>query len=264
MDIDRMQTEAEIGVGYWRNKERHRLDHVGECDLVPCLVCGRRFINPCKHVVASHGMTAKEYKLKFGIPISLGLTGHADHLRRRQQVTERYRRDPDALNEFIRKGREAEKRQVIYNGNHHQTTGIKKLREVNKRRHEEFLAAWDCKREEILAMWSRGESIIDILRVFGIQYYLLYRLARAWGFPKYARRSPRWVSNRNGSRGRGMTPRQQQFVNEYLIDGNATAAFLRCGFAAKGDQAARDAAFRMMRNGKVSEAIARALSKAVR
>lgn len=51
-----------------------------------------------------------------------------------------------------------------------------------------------------------------------------------------------------------LTPKQQRFVDEYLIDLNATAAYKRAGYDAKGN-AAEAAASRLLRNVKVFSAV---------
>lgn len=54
-----------------------------------------------------------------------------------------------------------------------------------------------------------------------------------------------------------MTPKQHRFVEEYLIDLNATAAYRRAGYAAKGNAAEVNAA-RLLRNAQVQAAIVEA------
>ncbi len=51
-----------------------------------------------------------------------------------------------------------------------------------------------------------------------------------------------------------LTPKQAKFVDEYLIDLNATQALIRAGYAARGNSAEAGAA-RMLRNAKVAAAI---------
>jgi phage terminase small subunit len=51
-----------------------------------------------------------------------------------------------------------------------------------------------------------------------------------------------------------LTPKQQRFVDEYLIDLNATAAYQRAGYVAKGNAAEVNAS-RLLRNAKVQAAI---------
>ena len=52
---------------------------------------------------------------------------------------------------------------------------------------------------------------------------------------------------------RKLTPKQQQFVEEYLVDLNATQAAIRAGYSAK---TAEFQASRLLRNAKVQAAIA--------
>ncbi len=56
---------------------------------------------------------------------------------------------------------------------------------------------------------------------------------------------------------RPLTPRQESFVREYLIDLNATAAYKRAGYSAKG-HAAEVEASKVLRNPEVAKAIAAA------
>ena len=51
-----------------------------------------------------------------------------------------------------------------------------------------------------------------------------------------------------------LTPKQQRFVEEYIVDLNATAAYERAGYAAKG-AAARSGAARLLTNANIQSAI---------
>lgn len=55
-----------------------------------------------------------------------------------------------------------------------------------------------------------------------------------------------------------LTPKQQRFVEEYLLDLNGTAAYRRAGYAARTDNAAAVGAAELLRNPKVAAAIAAA------
>jgi len=57
-----------------------------------------------------------------------------------------------------------------------------------------------------------------------------------------------------------MTPKQEAFVREYLIDLNASAAYKRAGYVATGN-AAEVNAIRLLRNAQVKVAIAAAMEK---
>jgi len=58
-----------------------------------------------------------------------------------------------------------------------------------------------------------------------------------------------------------MTPKQSAFVREYLVDHNATRAYLRAGYRCS-EQAAQANAFRMMANDGIASAIADAAKAA--
>lgn len=61
---------------------------------------------------------------------------------------------------------------------------------------------------------------------------------------------------------KGLSPKQQRFVAEYLIDGNATAAYKRAGYKVS-NAAASQAAAQLLRNIKVREAIDAATAKSL-
>ena len=54
---------------------------------------------------------------------------------------------------------------------------------------------------------------------------------------------------------KGLTPKQQRFVDAYLVDLNATQAYIRAGYMARGNAAEVNAA-RLLRNAQVTAAIA--------
>lgn len=59
-----------------------------------------------------------------------------------------------------------------------------------------------------------------------------------------------------------MTPKQEQFVREYLIDLNATQAAIRCGYSAgKDNRNAQVQGDRLLSNAEVQQAIAKANQK---
>ncbi|HEX7013171.1 MAG TPA: terminase small subunit, partial [Steroidobacteraceae bacterium] len=59
---------------------------------------------------------------------------------------------------------------------------------------------------------------------------------------------------------KGLTPKQQRFVDEYLVDLNATAAYRRAGYTAKGNAAEVNAA-RLLRNAQVAQAVRKAMDE---
>src|SRR5574337_534635 len=61
-----------------------------------------------------------------------------------------------------------------------------------------------------------------------------------------------------GTKPMSLTPKQQRFVAEYLVDLNATAAYIRAGYAARGNVAETNAS-RLLRNAQVAEAVQSAM-----
>lgn len=59
---------------------------------------------------------------------------------------------------------------------------------------------------------------------------------------------------------KALTPKQEAFIAEYLIDLNATAAYKRAGYVAKGNAAEVNAA-RLLRNAQVQAAVQAAMDK---
>lgn len=57
-----------------------------------------------------------------------------------------------------------------------------------------------------------------------------------------------------------LTPKQQRFVAEYLVDLNATAAYIRAGYAARGNAAEVNAS-RLLRNAQVSLSVQDAMKE---
>ena len=53
----------------------------------------------------------------------------------------------------------------------------------------------------------------------------------------------------------GLTPKQERFVNEYLIDLNATQAYIRAGYDTKPGPVTMSAASRLLSNVKVAAAV---------
>ena len=55
---------------------------------------------------------------------------------------------------------------------------------------------------------------------------------------------------------KGLTPKQKRFIDEYLVDLNATQAYFRAGYSAKSENVAAATAIKLLRNAKISEELA--------
>lgn len=43
-------------------------------DRIPCLICGKLFRSVCHHAALAHGISGRDYKLRFGLPVSKGVS----------------------------------------------------------------------------------------------------------------------------------------------------------------------------------------------
>jgi hypothetical protein len=55
-------------------KTRRDIERYFSGDTIECLICGRHFKRLQTHLAAKHGMTADDYKSRFGLPWTRGLT----------------------------------------------------------------------------------------------------------------------------------------------------------------------------------------------
>lgn len=55
----------------------HALEQYFSTDELVCLICGQPSKGLGQHVSHAHGLSAREYKLKYGLPITYGLVGKA-------------------------------------------------------------------------------------------------------------------------------------------------------------------------------------------
>lgn len=53
---------------------REVLEHLSG-DRIKCLICGKHFKAVCHHARITHGISAREYKERFGLPVTRGVTG---------------------------------------------------------------------------------------------------------------------------------------------------------------------------------------------
>jgi ROS/MUCR transcriptional regulator protein len=58
-------------------KTRREIERYFSGDTIECLICGRHFRRLQTHVAAKHGVPADEYKTRFGLPWTRGLTSAA-------------------------------------------------------------------------------------------------------------------------------------------------------------------------------------------
>ena len=58
-----------------------KVAQIPDDNKIECLICGQWYLKPMGHVAQRHGMSAREYKKKFGYPLKKGLVGIKLHKR---------------------------------------------------------------------------------------------------------------------------------------------------------------------------------------
>ena len=62
-----------------RFRTRNEVERYFSGRTIKCLICGKRFGRLSFHLAAKHAVTTDEYKFRFGLPWSRGLTSAASH-----------------------------------------------------------------------------------------------------------------------------------------------------------------------------------------
>ena len=57
----------------WAKKKRQE-ELANNPDAIECLICGNKYLQVGSHIVQVHGMTARQYREKFGLDVKRGLT----------------------------------------------------------------------------------------------------------------------------------------------------------------------------------------------
>ena len=77
MKARRRPSDSHLATKRSRFKTRREVDRYFGGKTIRCLLCGRRFRRLAFHLAAKHGITADDYKARFGLPWTRGLTSAA-------------------------------------------------------------------------------------------------------------------------------------------------------------------------------------------
>ena len=130
-------------------------------DRLPCLICGRRLTVLAAHLKASHGLTADDYRVRFGIPFSYGLAGRGFRAQAQARMLELRARgaitgpEPEEVVPRLRAGTKRPRTSpAIRNAN------VEKLMRVHGRR-----APWQARDfEEFVRRVESGRSVAAVGR----------------------------------------------------------------------------------------------------
>lgn len=57
----------------WQRKRRDKEAMISNPNKRPCLICGKWYVQVCSHIYQVHGLTAREYREKYGLDVKKGL-----------------------------------------------------------------------------------------------------------------------------------------------------------------------------------------------
>lgn len=77
---------------------------------IECLICGKKLKAMCSHLVRVHGITVDDYKLRFGLPLTVGILSESTRDKARKQALELISQGKLATKEAIEASRAAPRR----------------------------------------------------------------------------------------------------------------------------------------------------------
>jgi hypothetical protein len=145
----------------------------------------------CKHASAAHGLSAREYKMAAGLPLSIGIVGPS--------FRDAVRSNGELMGTKTTRLTSIDRSSVPTGGN---TDGYSpdcatplKTRALRSREesHAKALAKWSGIREDFVSKWLSGTPIKDMQTHYGVGAAYIRLLRDVFGLPP--RLFPRWVNS---------------------------------------------------------------------
>ena len=150
-------------------------------DLIPCSICGKKFRMVCRHAVVAHGISAREYKMQNGLPLSVGVVGPEYRL----MVTENndlLKEKKERLSKFDRS--------LIPVGSHKgkyvpsaSLSHKQRAKEHREKTHKDAVERWASIRTEFTEMWLNGTPVKQMCIKFNVVESQIKLLRNVFGLP---------------------------------------------------------------------------------
>jgi hypothetical protein len=152
-----------------------------------CQECGRSFRMLGRHLPVAHGMSARDYKLKYGLPLTCGLVCSEtfDALSRSKQQLWKERPDlqttmilanPPGTRDYGRTGRKSEGLLAdilrVRNTAYHQMC------------RDKAAALWNGRKERFIELWKSGISLREMGKEFNCRPSTIRNHMIKWGLPR--------------------------------------------------------------------------------
>jgi hypothetical protein len=152
-------------------------------NAIACLICGLEFRSVSNHVKLKHGISARDYKLRFDLPLSVGLT--TPDVRKRAQ--ENGRAQCEGTDKILRM-QVAAGPQGSHRG-HKQVGALAKTLGSRARKWQdtvrnERIQRFNERREEFTRQWLALRSPSSIAKFFGVDPKTVERMRHHYGLPE--------------------------------------------------------------------------------
>ena len=162
-----------------------RKNYLSENDATICKECGRCFRMLGKHVMA-HGMSPREYRIKYGLPLTVGLVCAETFSAMSESKTELHKNNPLLMAKMLAAnppghGHKCRRGKAAGALARDLTIRAEAYRKMISRKSAEM---WEARRNKIMEMWLAGDSYRVICDLFKCSECTLRNHLRQWGAPK--------------------------------------------------------------------------------
>lgn len=166
-------------------KETRRRKYLNEGDGSVCRECGKVFKMLGKHVSAAHGISPRDYKIKHGLPLTLGLVSEELFNRLSTIRSGHKNKDPLMMVRMLVANPPGPGHKCHRGPTEGKLSDNLKVRAYAHRARQERNATelWESRREMFTKLWMEGATIATIMSVFGVSEGTVRSRRRTYGLP---------------------------------------------------------------------------------
>ena len=152
-------------------------------DAIACVICGKPFRAVCNHAVLKHGISAREYKLLAGLPLSVGVTTPDLQAKRREIGLEKAKDNMKMEKMRVAAGPPMGRGGWKQEGVMAKTLGTR-ARKWQKDMRDKRIERFEERRADFTRMWLALEKPVSIARFFGIDPRTVGHMRVYYGLPE--------------------------------------------------------------------------------
>lgn len=159
-----------------------RKKYMTEEDSTVCRECGKTYKLLGKHVV-THGLSPRDYKLKYGFPLTVGLCSSSTFDKFSQTKQQLFKDQPMMLVRLLLSmppGARAQGHRAEGKLSENLPVRAKAYRDQCAARSK---AIWDSRKDEFIKLWKNGVTIAKMAEHFGCKPSSIRNHRREWNLP---------------------------------------------------------------------------------